>query len=147
MRAITIVQGDLIRYRGTKYSVIACPPTCFEFILSSESDTCHLPIDDFHAARRNGEIEFLKERSNLLDTLTLKSYRLSPSLGPIYREMLASNAGQSATRVVNAIARARSDSVFGKLVEAGDIVIPNVRTLLRHGKKIRTVAAGSNTSV
>lgn len=142
MRTITIVQGDLIRYHGVRYSVIDCPPSCFEFILSSESDTCHLPIDDFHAARRNGEIEVLKESSNLLDTLTLKSYHLSPSLGPIYREMLACKAGQSATRVVNAIARARSDSVFGKLVESGDIVIPNVRTLLRHGKKLERLLQG-----
>lgn len=142
MRTITIVQGDLVRYHGVRYSVLACPPSCVEFILSSDSDTCHLSLDAFNEARRNGDIEILKDKTNQLDTINLKSFHLSPSLAPIYREMLASRTGQSAKKVIKAIARASKNSVFGKLVDAGDIVIPSVRTLLRHMKKLELLEQG-----
>lgn len=88
------------------------------------------------------DIEILKDKTNQLDTLNLKSFHLSPSLAPIYREMLASRTGQSAKKVIKAIARASSNSVFGKLVDAGDIVIPSVRTLLRHMKKLKLLEQG-----
>lgn len=142
MRTITIVQGDLVRYHGVRYSVLACPPACFQFILSSDSETCHLSLDAFNDARQNGDIEILKDKTNQLDTLILKSFHLSPLLAPLYREMLASKTGQSAKKVIKAIARASANSVFGKLVDAGDIVIPSVRTLLRHMKKLELVEQG-----